>query len=136
MGFDSTLASTESLEVDVVHLNNIGTYLTTVADAITAIRDGALHQAHRSAMVGGEPEGGAATGGTGRSALGSPAILEVADLAGRENGTFTAVDNSLKTIAEDLRNVADGVADIAENYRTVEERNAVTAAEWTQAISS
>jgi hypothetical protein len=65
---DITLPSTE-VEIDVAHLDNIGTYLDTVADAITAIRDGALHQAHRAVKPAGD---------AGPSALGSGEIIEAA----------------------------------------------------------
>jgi hypothetical protein len=128
----SKLASTEKLEVDVTHLDNISTYLTSVAEAVRAIRDTTLHQAHSLARVGGESND---AGGGGPSALGSRAIQEVEDLAKREDGTFSAIDGSLKALAQNLEQTAEGVAEIAEKYRTVEERNAVTAAEWTQAIS-
>lgn len=124
------LASTEALEVDVSHLENISRYLTIVADAMTTVRDGTLHQAHRLARVGGE-----STDGGAPSALGSQAIQEVMDLATRENGTFTALDTSLKSMADNLRKAAEGVTEIAENYATVDERNALTADQWTRAIS-
>jgi hypothetical protein len=129
---DGTLASTETLEVDVSHLDNISTYLTRVAEAVAAIRDGSLHQAHSLARVGGESH----EVGGGPSALGSRVINEVDDLARREDGTFTAVDTSLKSVHDNLGKVAEGISEIAEKYRGVEERNAVTAAEWNQAISS
>jgi hypothetical protein len=125
------LASTEALEVDVAHLDNISQYLTTVADAITSIRDSTLHQAHRLATVGGESTESAG----GPSALGSQSITEVRDLATRENGTFMALDTSLKSMADNLRRTAEGISEMAEQYQTVEERNAITAAEWTRAIS-
>jgi hypothetical protein len=128
----SELAAAQELEVDVAHLENISTYLSNVADAITAIRDSTLRMAHQAATMGGETEGGTPNA----SALGSMEIRpQVEDLARRENGTFTAVDGSLKTMAENLRKAAEGVTEIAEQYRTVEDRNAATAADWTRAIS-
>lgn len=128
---DSALASAKALEVDVGHLENISRYLTSVADAVKSIRDTTLHQAHRLAMVGGESIESAGA----PSALGSQTINEVRDLATRENGTFMAVDTALKSVTDNLRKTAEGIAEIAEKYDTVEERNAVTAAQWTRAIS-
>jgi hypothetical protein len=126
------LASAQELEVDVAHLENISTYLTNVADAIAAIRDTTLRQAHQAATMGGESQSGTPSA----SALGSTEIRpQVEDLARREQGTYTAVDGSLKSIAEDLRKTAEGVTAIAEQYQTVEDRNAATAADWTRAIS-
>lgn len=128
---DSALAAAKALEVDVAHLERMGEYLTTVADAISSIRDITLHEAHRLATVGGESLESAGA----PSALGSATINEVRDLATRENTTFTAVDGNLKATADALRKAAEGIAEIAEQYDTVEERNAITAAEWTRAMS-
>lgn len=132
-----SLVSASELEVDVEHLGNISTYLTNVAEAVQSIRDNALRQAHRLARVGGEPseEEMAAVGAAGRSALGSPEIQEVQDLATREQGTFTAVDESLKSIRDTLERTAEGITEIAEQYRTVEERNALTAADWSRVLT-
>jgi hypothetical protein len=127
------LASLQALEVDVAHLDNISTYLDTVADAISTIRDTTLREAHQLATLGGEAEGGTPSA----SALGSTEIRpQVEDLARREGNTYTAVDGSLKTIAENLRQTAEGITEIAEQYQTVEDRNAATATDWTRAISS
>jgi hypothetical protein len=126
------LASAEQLEVDVEHLGNIATYLNSVAEAVSAIRDSTLRQAHQLATMGGENQQGTPSA----SSLGSLEIRpQVEDLARREQSTFTAVDNSLKTVAQNLRKTAEGITGIAEQYRTVEERNAATAADWSRAIS-
>jgi methyl-accepting chemotaxis protein len=126
------LAGARQLEVDVAHLGNIATYLTTVADAISTIRDSTLRLAHRAATMGGEAEGGRPSS----SALGSTEIRpHVEDLSRREQQTFTAVDGSLKSIADNLRKTAEGVTEIAEQYQTVEDRNAASAQDWARAIS-
>lgn len=132
--FDSAMGRLKNLEVDVAHLEGIATYLTTLSKAIDTIRERTLLQAHRSIAVGGNvPEGG----GGGESALGSDAIEDgvVIELKTREQNTYQALNGGLRAIADDLEKAAEGITKIAERYDTVEERNALTAAQWTEAIS-
>lgn len=135
--FDSAIGRLKNLEVDVAHLDGIATYLTTLAGAIDTIRERTLYQAHRLAYVGGNPPAGGGGGGA-ESALGSPAMEDgvVTELSTREESTYRALNDGLKAIADDLEKAAEGITEIAEQYDTVEERNAMTAAQWTEAISS
>lgn len=134
--FDSAIGRLKNLEVDVAHLDNISRYLTTLAEAMDTIRERTLFQAHRAAYVGGNPSDGG--GGGAESALGSPAMEDgvVTELSTREDGTHRALKEGLKAIADDLGKAAEGIAEMAEKYDTAEKRNALTAAQWTQAISS
>lgn len=134
--FESAMGRLRNLEVDVAHLDGIASYLSTLARAIDTIRERTLFQAHRLAYVGGNaPEGGA---GGAESALGSPAMEDgvVTELSTREESTYRALNDGLRAIADDLEKASEGMAKIAEQYDTVEERNALTAAQWTEAISS
>jgi len=132
--FDSAMGRLKNLEVDVAHLDGIATYLTTLSKAIDTIRERALLQAHRSIVVGGHVT---ENGGGGESALGSSAIEDgvVTELSTREESTYRALNEGLRAIANDLEKAAEGITKIAERYDTVEERNALTAAQWTEAIS-
>lgn len=123
---ERTLAQTENLSVDVEHLENIGAYLDIVVRAIRDDVRPAVYEAHRLARTGGDGS---------RSALGGPGFVEAEDLAVRVQNTYTAVDSSLKSIADDLEKVAKAVRDMAERYSTVEERNALTAAEFSRILT-
>lgn len=132
--FYSAMGRLTELEVDVAHLDGIVNYLTTLSEALGTIRERTLIPAHRLARVGGNP----GQGGGGESALGSSAIEDgvVVELSGREQSTYTALDQGLRTIAEELGMAAGAVAEIATRYNTVEQRNAATAAQWAEVISS
>jgi hypothetical protein len=124
---DNTLAGAQNLEVSVAHLENIGAYLDVVVSAISDSLRPMVFEAHRLARTGGDTMGG--------SALGSAAFPEATDLALRAQQTFDAVDSSLKGMATNLQKVADGIRDMAENYRTTEERNGLTAADFARVLS-
>lgn len=125
--FDSSIARARNLEVDVEHLDSIGTYLTTIAEAMDTIRERSLLQAHLASRTGGDGS---------QSALGAEQIGEILrELTTRETTTYEAIKGGLKAIADDLEKAAEGIAEMARTYDTVEERNALTAAQWTEAIS-
>lgn len=125
-GVDATLAGTERVEVSVENLEGIGTYLDLVVQAIRNNLRPMVYEAHRLARTGGDGS---------QSALGGPTFPEAQDLAMRAMGTYNAVDGSLKNVAADLERVAKGIRQMAENYRTTEERNALTAADFARALS-
>jgi hypothetical protein len=111
------------LEVDPEHLDNIKTYLGQLADEVNTNLRQYLFDVHRTLTLGGDGRKG--------SALGSTQIPEVSDINPRLESTFHALDTSLKGFADDFQKAGDAVGKIAEKYRTVEERNAASAADFT-----
>jgi uncharacterized protein YukE len=125
-GVDAALAGTDNVEVSVENLEGIGAYLDVVVSAIRDNLRPMTYEAHRLARTGGDGS---------QSALGGPTFSEAQDLAMRAAGTFQAVDTSLRAVADELERVARGIRQMAENYRTTEERNALTMADFTRAVS-
>jgi hypothetical protein len=91
--WQADLAGLSRLQVDVEHLGNIKAYLDQVANAIKQDLRPYVFEVNRLATTGGDES---------RSALGGTEIREVGDLAKRIEGTFQAVDNTLKSMAEAL----------------------------------
>jgi hypothetical protein len=111
--FAELLRGARELDVDVAHLNNVGTYLNTLVQADRTNTREAIGAADKAARTGGT---------SGGSALGSE-IDEVGPLTERMKGTFEAVDANIAAVAECLEKTAKAMNDIAANYKTVEERN-------------
>jgi t-SNARE complex subunit (syntaxin) len=124
--WQADLAGLSRLQVDVEHLGNIKAYLDQVADAIKQDLRPYVFEVNRLATTGGDES---------RSALGGTEIREVGDLAKRIEGTFQAVDNTLKSMAEALQRDGEAVQKIAEKYRAADERNAATAMDFTTALN-
>ena len=123
--FTADIQGLTELNVDVVHLANITSYLNTLSSGITDDLRPAVYQANRLASTGGDDS---------RSALGQP-IPPAEDLQTRIRATFQAVDSTLKSLAAQLEADGSAIAAAAEKYRTVEERNAITATEFMAVVT-
>ena len=122
--FERRVQKATALQVDVAHLQNVSEYLGLLADGVGRNLMDQLTNAHRYATMGGEAKDG--QGGAGqRSALGAlgQGFDEADDLAKRELSTYTALHDSLRGIAQDIDAMSRAIADISEQYKTVEERN-------------
>jgi len=113
------------LNVDVAHLANITSYLNTLSTAITDDLRPAVYEANRLASTGNDDS---------RSALGEVGA-PAEDLQARIRATFQAVDTTLKSMAAQLEADGNAISTMAEKYRTVEERNAITASEFMAAVT-
>ncbi len=107
-------AGADKLEVDVQHLEQIKTYLETVAKTIEdKLLNLQLEDVHRTFEYGGK----------GRSALGDPAIPNLQTLIERHEGSYQAVKLSLQNMVKAYRDMGKTVGEFAAKYKTVEERN-------------
>lgn len=107
-------AGTDKLQVDVAHLDQIKTYLETVAKTVEdKLLNLQLEEVHRTFEYGGK----------GRSALGDPAIPNLQTLIERHESSYQAVKASLQGMIKAYRDMAQTIGTFAEKYKTVEERN-------------
>jgi hypothetical protein len=122
--FADILQGARELDVDVAHLNNVGTYLTRLVEADRTKTREAVKAADDAARTG---------GASGGSALGS-GIDDVGPLTTRMAGTFEAVDGNIAAVAECLEKTAKAMSDISTRYQTVEERNHVAFSELSRRL--
>ncbi len=132
--WDSDTGSLGNLDVDVEHLGNISTYINELVHAIRHDLQPYLVQVNQLLTVGSNET---------QSTLGSPQIPEVGGgqdpntgLAPKIRATYTAVYQGLKGTADSLEQSATAVKKIAENYKTADDRNARTAADFIAAAQS
>jgi hypothetical protein len=123
--FSKDLDGTKDLKVDVAHLDQIKTYLETVAKAVEDHLLPKLDEVDREFAYG---RGGVNDG----TALGSGQIANASTLAGRHDSTYRAVKTSVEGMAKSFRDAARVIGKFATEYDTVEERNnaGVSALDW------
>jgi len=122
--FSKALDGTKDMQVDVVHLDQIRTYLETLAKAVEDHLLPKLEQVNETFTYG--------RGSSGGSALGATQIAHVQTLGDRHESTYQAVKTSSESLVKAFRDVARVVGKFAKEYDTVEERNnaGVNALDW------
>jgi hypothetical protein len=121
--FDRAIASAGALEVDVAHLNNIDPRLRQLANAIDEYARASARAAHSVARTGGT---------SGQSALGN--VDHVPDMVRQMASTFEAFDANLAAVATCLQQTGTALSRVADDYRTVDERNRLAWAEIARRI--
>jgi hypothetical protein len=117
------------LQVDTAHLDNIASYLNKL---VTAIRNDLLpYVEDTNGLLAIDTEQGQA------SALGSqiPHVSDDDGVATRAKGTYTAVHETLKSMADQFDKSATAVQKIANKYSSTEDRNAATAADFQTSVA-
>jgi len=123
--WQSDTAGLNSLDVSVAHLINIKSYLDILSQAIMDDLRPVVDQTNRMIKTGGDES---------PTALGA-GIPIVAELSTRIEGTFQAIDTTLKNMATQLEKDGNAIKTIAEKYQAAEDRNGVTAAEFLSAMN-
>jgi O-acetyl-ADP-ribose deacetylase (regulator of RNase III) len=114
------MATMDVFDVDFAKLATISPFLDGLSATVTEKARPTAQQANRAA----HPQADGV-----ECALGSVLITEAGELSRALNGTFEAVDNNLRAVAESLAETAKAVVRIGERYRTAEARNLANAAD-------
>lgn len=116
---DEMASTLGRIQVDVSHLEGAATWV----DSLVRLLDQA------KANVRMAEEAALTLGGKGGSAFGDYAVGGVPDLHRKTSGTQVAVERNLTDLAAGFHDTAHAVRGIANDYRTVEQRNKVDAAQ-------
>jgi hypothetical protein len=120
-GFSSGLGKSEQLDVSVEHLDNVQAWCKDISTAIQNEFLPNLDFVHRLVKM--------STGTGSRSSLGSSEIEGVQDLTTQLEQAYSAVQQSMKSIATNLDQTGTAIKNIADKYHSVEERNKANAAD-------
>ncbi|BCB88306.1 hypothetical protein [Phytohabitans suffuscus] len=107
------------IAVDVRHLEGVGTYLDTL---VRLLQKG-------QSCVRAADEATVSRGGRGGSAFGGYPVGGVPELHRKTDGTRVAVQRNLQNLVTACHDTAQALRDIAKEYKTVEERNKLDAAQ-------
>jgi uncharacterized protein YukE len=122
--FSQQLKGASALQVDVAHLDQIKTYLESVAKAVEETLIPNLDKVDQTFSYG--------RGESGSSALGSSQIENAGTLKQRHDQSYNAVKSSIENMVKAYRDMAQTVGKFATEYKTVEERNhaGISALKW------
>jgi hypothetical protein len=107
------------IQVDVRHLEGVGTYLDTLVRLLESGRS-SVRMAEEATRT---------LGGKGGFSFGEYAVGGVPDLHRKTDGTQAAVQRNLTNLGTAFHDTARAVRGIANDYKSVEERNKLDAAQ-------
>ena len=101
----------------MANLDNVSEYLDTLVTAVSQHVLAAVRSAHDAGLLD----------VAGHSAVGSPLITEAGEIGARLGTMRDAIVQNLDAVAASQRKAAEAIAEIAIEYRDVDERNRVAA---------
>lgn len=126
VGYDAAMRRIAALTVDVEHLQSFDPYLAGLGDTVPYTRD-YVQSAHDTVGVPRGADTYSALGSTDIEPVGRPQGVD--GLLRRLEGTREVVMSNLADVASSLAFTAGVMRQVAEEYKTADERNRIAASE-------